>query len=161
MADIDETELPGIGVRREFTTRDGTRLGVISNRTGRRDLLLYDREDPDTCRSVVPLDDRDSDLLADLLGGGDRLISDAASTLVNLEGVAIDWVSIDAASQYANITIGEADIRSRTGASVAAVLHRGEAVASPGPDTVLTAGAQVVAVGTPEAVAALAELLGP
>ena len=47
MAEIDETELPGIGVRREFTTRGGMRLGVIATRTGSRDLLLYDRDDPD------------------------------------------------------------------------------------------------------------------
>jgi TrkA domain protein len=57
-------------------------------------------------------------------------------------------------------TIGDAEIRSTTGASIAAVLHRGESVPNPGPDTVLPPGAQVVAVGSPEAVAALAELLG-
>lgn len=159
MAEIDETELPGIGVRREFTTRDGTRLGVITNRTGRRDLLLYDRDDPDVCRSVVPLDERDSDVLADLLGA-DRVAGDAASTLINLEGLAIDWVGIDPRSPVAGRTIGEAEIRSTTGASIAAVLHRGESVPNPGPDTVLPPGAQVVAVGSPEAVAALAELLG-
>jgi TrkA domain protein len=160
MAEIDETELPGIGVRREFTTRDGTRMGVIINRSGRRDLLLYDRDDPDVCRSVVPLDDRDSDTLADLLGAS-QVVDDAASTALELEGLAIDWVGIDPGSEFAGMTIGEAGIRSRTGASIAAVLHRGSSVPDPGPDTVLPPGAQVIAVGSPEAVAALAELLGP
>jgi len=160
MAEIDETELPGIGVRREFTTRGGLRLGVIANRTGKRDLLLYDRDDPDVCRSVVPLDEHDSDVLAELLGG-DQVVSDAASTLINLEGLAIDWVNIDASSAMAGETIGDADVRTRTGASVAAVLHGGESVPGPGPEVVLPAGGQVVAVGTPEAIEALTELLGP
>lgn len=160
MAEIDETELPGIGVRRDFTTRGGRRLGVIANRTGTRDLLLYDTEDPDVCRSVVPLDERDSDLLADLLGGGDTVVSDAASTLVNLEGLAIDWVSIDPESEVAGRSIGESRIRSRTAATVAAVLHGDDSVPGPGPEVLLPGGGVVVAVGSPEAVAALTELLG-
>ncbi|MCP4435167.1 MAG: cation:proton antiporter regulatory subunit [Actinomycetia bacterium] len=159
MTEIDETELPGIGIRREFTTRGGKRLGVIANRTGKHDLLLYDSDDPDMCSTVVPLDERDTDVLAELLGATSG-VSDAASTLINLEGIAIDWVGIDAGSEFAGKTIGEAEIRSRTGASIAAVLHRGDSVPDPGPDTVLTAGAQVVAVGTPGAVEQLAELLG-
>ena len=160
MAEIDETELPGIGIRREFTTSAGARLGVIETRTGRRDLLLYDRDDPDTCRSVVPLSAHDSDVLVDLLGG-DRIVSDAAATLLSLEGLAIDWVRIDAASECAGRTIGECRIRSRTGASIAAVIDGDESTPGPGPEQVLPPGGLVVAVGRRAAVAALAELLGP
>ncbi|MGH2814647.1 MAG: TrkA C-terminal domain-containing protein [Actinomycetota bacterium] len=45
--DIQETNLPGVGLRHDFTTRAGRQLGVVTHRTGRRDLLVYDREDPD------------------------------------------------------------------------------------------------------------------
>jgi TrkA domain protein len=157
MAEINETELPGIGVRREFTTRGGIRMGVIANRTGSRDLLLYDGADPDVCRSVVPLDDRDSEVLADLLGG-DR-VSEAAETLLNIEGLAIDWLAVDPASELAGKRIGESEIRSTTGATVAAVIHEEQSVPGPGPDVVLPAGGVVVAVGSTEAVKALAALL--
>lgn len=158
MTEIDETELPGIGVRREFTTRGGMRVGVIETRTGARDLLLYDREDPDVCRSVVPLDEKDSDLLADLLGA-DIVKNDAASTLVNLEGLAIDWVSIDPASEVAGMTIGDADIRTRTGATVAAIIDGDRSVPGPGPEEMLPGGAVVVAVGSAETVRRLESLL--
>lgn len=160
MSEIDETELPGIGTRLEFTTKGGYRLGVIATRTGKRDLLLYDRDDPDVCRSVVPLDEHDSEVLSDLLGTNEE-VNDATSTLINLEGLAIDWVSIDAASEFADTTIGDAHVRTRTGASIAAVIHGNESVPGPGPDVVMPAGGQVVAVGTPAAVEALTELLGP
>lgn len=157
MTEIDETELPGIGLRREFTTHGGLRLGVIANRTGSRDLLLYDGADPDVCRSVVPLDDRDSEVLADLLGG-DR-VRDAAETLLNIEGLAIDWLSIDPESDLAGRRIEESEIRSRTGATIAAVIDEEHSVPGPGPEAVLPPGGVVVAVGSADAVKALAALL--
>ena len=56
--DIQETALPGVGLRHEFTPRAGRHLGVVSYRTGRRDLLLYDPNDPDTCQEVIRLTER-------------------------------------------------------------------------------------------------------
>ena len=38
--DIQETNLPGVGLRHDFTTRAGRQLGVVTHRTGRRDLAL-------------------------------------------------------------------------------------------------------------------------
>ena len=37
--DIDETMLPGVGIRYEFTTRHGDRMGLIAYRDGKVDLL--------------------------------------------------------------------------------------------------------------------------
>ncbi len=159
MTEIDETHLPGIGVRREFATRGGDRIGVIVTRSGRRDLLLYDRADPDTCRSVVPLELQESDTLADLLGQ-DRIV-DAALSLQRIEGLAIDWVAVDPTSPVAGRRIGDEQVRTRTGASIAAVIDGDDAEPAPGPDHVLAPGALVVAVGSPEAVARLASLFGP
>ena len=82
MTEIHETELPGIGVRQEFDTVSGTRLGVLTTRTGRKELLLYDREDPDSCRATVHLDPEDSVVLADLLGSS--RVSDAAAGIQRL-----------------------------------------------------------------------------
>jgi TrkA domain protein len=62
--DILETALPGVGLRHEFTTRDGHQRGVVSYRTGRRDLLLYDRDDPDACQEVIRLTDDEADTQA-------------------------------------------------------------------------------------------------
>ena len=48
MSDVNETPLPGLGVRYDFVTSAGNRIGVVHHRTGRRDLLVYERGDPDT-----------------------------------------------------------------------------------------------------------------
>jgi len=69
MAQIDETLLPGIGVRHDFTTAGGARIGVVTYRDGRRELVLFDERDPDECGASVTLDDDDAHALADLLGG--------------------------------------------------------------------------------------------
>ena len=54
--DLEETKLPGVGLRHDFTTARGRRVGVISTRGGDRELLLYSRDDPDACHAVVDLD---------------------------------------------------------------------------------------------------------
>jgi TrkA domain protein len=69
MVRIDETRLPGMGVRHDFTTASGARIGVVTHRGGRREIVLFDEADPDECRASITLDDEDARALADLLGG--------------------------------------------------------------------------------------------
>lgn len=69
MTRIDETLLPGIGIRHDFVTVSGARIGVITYRDGRRELLVFDDRDPDECRASVSLSEDDAHALADLLGG--------------------------------------------------------------------------------------------
>lgn len=47
--DVERAALPGIGLRHVFTTVRGRQMGVVSHHTGRRDPVIYDKEDPDTC----------------------------------------------------------------------------------------------------------------
>ncbi len=43
MANIDETQLPGIGTRHDFTLENGERMGVVIHRDSTvRELVLYD-----------------------------------------------------------------------------------------------------------------------
>ncbi len=69
MARIEETRLPGIGLRHDFATSDGTRIGMVTFRDGRRELLIFDEHDPDECRTTLALSEDDARTLADLLGG--------------------------------------------------------------------------------------------
>lgn len=69
MARIEETRLPGIGVRHDFVVAKGTRIGVITYDGGGRELLIYNERDPDQCRAKLDLDEDDARALADLLGG--------------------------------------------------------------------------------------------
>lgn len=159
MTRIHETELPGVGVRQEFDTAGGVRVGVLTTRSGRRELLLYDREDTDACRAVVHLDPEDSATLVGLLGAG--RVTDSAAPLQKLEGLAIDWLTVTDGSPLAGRTIAESNVRRTTGANIVAIIRGTETNPSPGPDDELRPGDVLVSVGTPEAVDALLARLQP
>ena len=157
MTEITETPLPGVGVRHEFTTADGERLAVLTHRNGRREVAVFDRADPDACRTVMHLSPEDTRTLAEVLGASP--VSEAVSAAQRLEGVAIDWITVPAASAMAGATIAEGELRTRTGSSVVAVVRGDQTLAAPGPDHRFAAGDVVVAVGTPDGLAQLRDLL--
>ena len=157
--EIQETALPGVGLRQEFTTSSGRQLEVVSHRTGRRDLLLYDPDDPDACQEVSRLTPEEADALADLLGAN-RLTGRLAELQHELEGLAISWLTIQDRSPYARGTIADTQARSRTGVSMVAVLREQTTFPAPTPDFGFQPGDTAVVVGTPDGVRALAGLLG-
>jgi TrkA domain protein len=159
VTEIQETALPGVGLRHDFTTRGGRQLGVVSHRTGRRDLVLYDRDDPDACQEVIRLTGEEAEALAELLGAA-SVSRRLAELQQQVEGLAIDWLSIERGSPYAGRTIADTQARSRTGVSIVAVLRERAALPAPAPDFRFRPGDTAVVVGTPAGVRALAELLG-
>lgn len=158
MPEIEETLLPGVGVRHEFTTGGGERVSVLTHRGGRRELAIYDRRDPDACVAVLHLDPDDTRSLSELLGGSQ--VQEAVQAVQQeIEGLAIEWVNVPDGSAFVGATIAEGGFRTRTGASIVAVLRGGATVPAPGPDHRFEAGDVVVAVGTPDGLAQLRNLL--
>jgi TrkA domain protein len=157
MADVEETKLPGLGVRYEFETGRGSRLGIVHHRTGRRELLVYDREDPDTCRDVIALDEDDSRTLAELLGAS--RVAEQVERLQQVEGLAIDWLPVPAGTPFADKTIGHTRARTRTGVSIVAVLRGEGAFPAPDPEFQLQAEDTLLVVGTPRGIEDLAVIL--
>jgi TrkA domain protein len=66
--DVKEVLLPGVGLRYEFTSRAGDRIGIIARRGGDFDVVLYARDDPDQARPVFRLNDEEADAVAQILG---------------------------------------------------------------------------------------------
>ena len=158
MGDVRETVLPGVGVRHEFTTAEGDRVGVLVHRTGRREVLVYDRLDPDSCSARLQLTTDDSRTLAELLGASQ--ISEALTAVQqNVEGLAIEWLEVARTSPAVGTTIAEGEYRTRTGASVVAVVRGDTSLPAPEPDFAFAAGDVVVAVGTTAGLAQLRSLL--
>ncbi|MEQ4721559.1 cation:proton antiporter regulatory subunit [Nonomuraea sp. B19D2] len=156
--EVEQTALPGIGLRHDFTTRKGQRIGVVSHRTGRRDLVIYDAEDPDAVCHVVKLNDEESDALAELLGAP-RIVQRLNQLHQEVEGLVSVQLPIPAGSPYAGRPMGEARVRTRTSASIVAVVRAGQVFASPGPEFVFRAGDVVVVVGSEDSTAEVAGIL--
>ena len=160
MPDVRETNLPGIGVRHDFTTADGTRIGVLVRRDGRREILVYDRKDPDACSERMQLSASDTQTLSELLGAG-RVTEAVTAVRQQIEGLAIEWIDVGTTSPLIGHTIADGQLRTRTGASVVAVIRGDTTVPAPEPDFVFEPHDVVVAVGTDEGLATLRSILGP
>jgi K+:H+ antiporter subunit KhtT len=156
--DVEEIALPGIGLRYDFATRSGRRVGVVSHRNGRRDLVIYDRDDPDSSREVLQLTDDEGDVLAELLGAP-RIVERLADMHREVEGLLSEKIPIDPGSPYDGRTLGDTKARTRTAASIVAVVRGPQVHASPRPDFRFEAGDMLVVVGTREGADAVAELL--
>lgn len=158
MVKVEETNLPGVGTRHEFTARSGRRLGVITHRDGHREVFVYKIRDPDSCDTTITLAEEEAEAMADLLGGS-SITRRLEGLHQEIEGLAIDWLKIEANSPVVGKTIAETHIRSRSGASIAAVLRGGQPIAAPGPDVRLEANDTTVVIGSQEAVKLAAAIL--
>ena len=155
---VEETPLPGIGLRHDFVTAAGRRVGVVSHRDGRRELVIYDDRDPDACLAQVRLIAEEADALAEILGAT-RVIERLAALRQQVEGLVSEEVPIRPGSPYDGRPLGDTRARTRTGASIVAVIRGGEVLASPGPDFRFVGRDVVVVVGTAEGTAAVADIL--
>ncbi len=160
MGDVSKTPLPGVGVRHDFTSRSGERLGVISHRSGVKDLLVYDHDDPDSCGLVLRLEDDDVRTLADILGGSQ--VTEDVTKLQSIAGLSIDWIPVTGGARCTGRRLADLGVYDDLGASIVAVVRGDQTFPSPGPEFMLLNDDTAVAVGTPEAIKRLFELLrGP
>jgi len=145
--ELFETPLPGVGVRYEFTAEGGDHVGVVVRRDGKRDIALYDREDPDSCRGTIELSEGDASKVAELLGGT-NITARLEELKHSVEGLEIEWVTMPDGGGLTGKTIADGKIRTSTSASVVAVIRGDHAIPGPEPtfefqpgDTVLVMGA--------------------
>lgn len=144
--EIYETPLPGIGVRYEFTAESGDHVGVVVRRDGKRDVALYDRQDPDSCKGTLELAEGDASKLAELLGGT-NITARLESLRHMVEGLAIEWITMPTTGGLTGKTIGDGHIRTETSASVVAVIRNESGIPGPGPGFTFEAGDTVLVMG--------------
>ena len=150
-----KTPLPGIGMRYDLVTESGKHLSVVAHNDGRRFLGFYRPEDDEECQASVPLDQDEAAMLAQLLLQ-ERI--DPVRNEIEIDLVT-EHIPITVKSPYAGRTLGDTQVRSRTGASIVAVLRRTGATPSPTPDFRFAIGDKLVVVGTREGVDAVADLI--
>lgn len=158
MAVVVEIPLPGIGVRYEFVTETGDRVGVIHHRSGLRELVLYERDDPDTSHDLLRLSSDDGRTLAELLGVS-QVAKELAELEQDVEGLAVDRLPLPVSSPFDGRTVGDTGARTRTGVSIVAVLREATAYPAPGPEFGIRGGDKLVVVGTPRGIEELSALL--
>ena len=95
MTNINETRLPGVGIRFDFTTRDGARIVVVNHHSGRCEILICSKDDPDACHEVLRLAKEDARALAEVLGQS-QVTEEVTSMRLSTQGLTIDWLPVGA-----------------------------------------------------------------
>lgn len=158
MTEIVETRLPGVGIRHEFVTSGGERLGIITHHSGRRELIICAANDPDVCRDVVRLSEDDVRALAEILGQS-QVIESVHDTHLHMQGLTLDWLPVSASAPCASCTLYDVEHKEAAPATIVAVVRDDKTIASPPSTFILEPGDTAVVVGTPEGIKSLSRLL--
>ena len=145
--DVKEVLLPSIGVRYEFTSHDGERIGIIARRGGYFDVVLYGRDDPDQARPVFRLTDEEADAVAQILGAP-RIAERFTELTREVPGLEAGQIAIQPGSVFVDRPLGDTRARTRTGASIVAIVRNQQVLASPAPSEMLRAADVLIVVGT-------------
>ena len=156
--EVKEVLLPGVGLRYEFENHDGDRIGVVARRTGDFEVVLYAAADPDQACSVCRLTEEEADALAQILGAP-RIVERFADLTKEVPGRDAGQVRILAGSGFVDRPLGETRARTRTGASIVAIVRDEQVLASPGPSEVLHAGDVLVVIGTEDGIAGVQRIV--
>jgi TrkA domain protein len=150
--------------RFDLETKAGRNIGVVAHHSGRRDLVIYDEQDPGRAAQSVELSEDEGHTLGELLGGS-PVIERLDEAFQRVEDLAISWVTIDPSSddvgRRIDRSLADASVRTRRGAGIVAIVADSGSVPVPGGDHVLQAGDTAVVVGLPAAVEAASKLLAP
>lgn len=137
---VEEAIQPELEAGLEMTRQALVHLGLPSQEI----LHLTDRMRRERYGKTALQDAGDSALMT-RLGGAMRLLD-------------FTWIEVQPGSGLANRTIGDAHVRSKTGASIVGVAAGERFTASPGPDTLIAEGALLAVVGRRESIAAVEAL---
>jgi TrkA domain protein len=158
VVNVEVTPLPGIGVRKDFPlSRLRRRIGIIDHKDGSIDLIVSKADNPEATEQI-PLTSEEAAVLANLLGVP-QLVAQLREEHRDYEGVTTRQLAIRRGSPFDGCRLGDTEMRSRTKASIVAVMRAGNPIPSPGPDFLFTAGDLLVVVGTAEGLAAAARIL--
>ncbi len=156
--DVKEVLLPGVGLRYEFDNSDGDRIGVIAKRSGDFEVVLYSAADLDAAQPVFRLTEDEADALAQILGAP-RIAERFADLTREVPGLDAGQAQVRAGSPYVDRPLGDTQARTRSGASIVAIVRDDTVLPSPGPAELLHVGDTLVVIGTPGGIRTVTQIL--
>jgi len=155
---VRETDLIGIGKKYQIETEAGDHMVVVIHDDGRRELYRYDEEENES-RCVMTLTDDESRQVAGIIGGLSYKPKALDTIEVALDDLIIEWLKVEENDRAIHKSIGELEVRQRTGATIIAAIKDGDSFINPGPDYVIAPGVTLVVAGKRNHIRLLKEIL--
>jgi len=131
---------------------------VVIHDDGRRELYRYDQEESES-KCVMTLSDEESRQVAGIIGGLSYKPKALETIEVALDDLSIEWIKVSKDSPSLGKSIGELEVRKRTGASIIAAIEEGDSIINPGPDYVMHADTTMVVAGKRNHIKLIKEIL--
>ncbi|MDG5786305.1 cation:proton antiporter regulatory subunit [Evansella sp. AB-P1] len=155
---VKATDLPGIGKKLSFITAENNMLVLIVHHTGKRELYFFQDQDNDEADFAINLSaDETRELGAQLLGAVFQPVDSEKMKLLKSQ-IVTEWIKLDKNSSVVNKTIGESEVRKKTGISIVGIFRDNDVIASPDPSEMLKVGDTVMAIGKQEDIAQFEKL---
>jgi len=158
MSIVRESDLIGIGKKYQIETEAGDNMIVVIHDDGRRELYRSEDDESET-HCVMTLTDEESRQVAGILGGLSYKPKALETIEVALDDLRIEWYKVEKSNDGADKSIGELEVRQRTGASIIAAIREDETVINPGPDYVISPGVTLVVAGKQSNIKLLKKIL--
>ncbi|WP_078555324.1 cation:proton antiporter regulatory subunit [Bacillus alkalicellulosilyticus] len=147
---VKVADLPGIGKKMSLITAEKSMIVLIIHHTGKRELYFFqDADDDEADFSINLTADETRELGAQLLGAVFQPI-DADKMVLFKSQIVMEWIELKSESPLTEKTIGESEIRKRTGVSIVGIFRDSEVIASPEVSEKLKTGDTIMAIGKSE-----------
>lgn len=146
MSTVRESELIGIGKKFQIKTSYGDDIVIVIHDDGRREIYSYDEEENES-KCVMTLNDEEARQVAGIVGGLSYKPKALETIELALDDLLIEWYKVPSDSGAVRKSIGELEVRKKTGASIIAAIEENNTIINPGPEYEIIPASTLIVAG--------------
>lgn len=158
MSIVRESDLIGIGKKFQIETSYGDDMVIVIHDDGRREIYSYDDEENES-KCVMTLNDEEARQVAGIIGGLSYKPKAMETIELAIDDLLIEWYKVPSDSGSAMKTIGELEVRKKTGASIIAAIQEDNTIINPGPEHEIAPGSTLIVAGKRNQIKLLKKIL--